>query len=131
MSTTALDYEIVSPEALLAASSAEAIAVPGTEGDFEVLSGHAPFMSTMRPGVVHIKGDDEQRIFVKGGLAQVAPGGLTILAEESIDLASADKGAYAQQLADTREDLGLAKDDQERDRLQSEINWLEALVAAL
>ena len=76
-------FELVSPEKLLISTEVEQVVVPGTEGDFAVLKDHAPFMSTLRPGVVVVTeaSTEVQRLFVRGGFADVSPRGLTILAE--------------------------------------------------
>lgn len=127
-----LSFEIVSPEKLLAQDTAQMIVVPGTDGDFAVLEGHAPFMSTMRPGAIDIYGDDDstvtQRLFVKGGLAQIAPAGLTILAEEALDLDSVDVESVKQAVANLHEDLAGADDEPSRERVQSEIDWRQTLL---
>ena len=128
-----LSYEIVTPEALLSSATADQIVVPGMEGDFGVLSGHAPFLSTIRPGVISILGGPEgdQKLFVKGGLAQVAPEGLTILAEESIPLDTVDRDDLSKSIADTQAALAKADDDTEKKRLSGELAWMQALQAAV
>ena len=79
-------FELVSPERLLMSADVESVRVPGDEGDFVVLSNHAPFMSTLRPGFVVIDGaDGETSFFVKGGFADVGPTSLTVLAEFALD----------------------------------------------
>ena len=91
-----LNFEMVSPEKLLLSEDVNSVTVPGTEGDFTVFAQHAPVLSTMRPGVVDVQKDSgEERIFVRGGFAEVNPGGLTILAEEAIPMAELDKAAIA------------------------------------
>ncbi|MGL4445434.1 MAG: ATP synthase F1 subunit epsilon, partial [Alsobacter sp.] len=80
------NFELVSPERLLFSGEVEQVVVPGMEGDFAVLKGHAPMMSTLRPGVAVItdgKGA-AQRLVVRGVFAEVSGGGLTILAEQAL-----------------------------------------------
>ncbi len=128
--STELAYEIVSPERLLKDATAAAVVLPGAEGDFGVYVGHAPFMSTLRPGVIEIfeqEGGTAERLFVKGGLAHVAESGLTILAEETIDLTSVDGADLAKQISDAEEDLRDASDEQEQSRLETELGWMRAL----
>jgi F-type H+-transporting ATPase subunit epsilon len=80
-----IQFDIVTPEALLASDSADMVVVPGMEGDFGVLPGHAAVMSTLRPGFVEIhKGSSVEKVFVAGGFADVSPNGLTLLAEEAV-----------------------------------------------
>jgi len=81
-----LHFELVTPEKLLRSESAYMVVVPGTEGDFGVLAGHAPFMSVMRPGELAIYSSPTtvtSRIRVGGGFAEVNEQGLTVLAEEA------------------------------------------------
>lgn len=128
--TDTLHYEIVSPERLLKDAEAAMIVVPGTEGDFAALPHHAPMMSTIRPGVVEIyetEGGEAERLFVKGGLAQISPAGLTILAEETLSLDTVNTDELNQKIADTREDIEDAKDDVERAGLEKELDWMLAL----
>ena len=79
-------FSLVSPEKELYAGEAVSVMVPGTEGFFEAMPGHAPQMSTLSPGMLSFKGTDgaEQRFFVRGGFADVTPTGVTVLAELAI-----------------------------------------------
>ena len=89
-----LTFELVSPERLLLSAQVDMVVVPGTEGEFGVLAGHAPLVSTLRPGVISVHDEKTiQRIFVRGGFAEVTAAGLTVLAEEAIDLATLDRSA--------------------------------------
>ena len=128
--TDTLHYEIVSPERLLKDAEAALIVVPGADGDFAALPAHAPMMSTIRPGVVEIfetEGGTPERLFVKGGLAQISPAGLTILAEETLSLDDVDLDDLNKKIADTREDIEDAKDDVERAGFEKELAWMVAL----
>ena len=83
----ALNFEIVTPEKLVRTDSVYMVVVPGTEGDFGVLEGHAPFMSTIRDGDVQIFQSDKgapEIIRIEGGFAEVNENGLTILAERVV-----------------------------------------------
>jgi F-type H+-transporting ATPase subunit epsilon len=83
--------EIVSPERLLVSETAQSVTVPGSEGYFTVLGEHAPLMTTLKPGfITAVVGSASQVFFVRGGFADVAPEGLTILAEEALPLAEFD-----------------------------------------
>jgi len=128
--TDTLHFEIVSPERLLKDAEAAMIVVPGADGDFAALPAHAPMMSTIRPGVVEIfetEGGEPERLFVKGGLAQISPAGLTILAEETLSLEDVDLDDLNKKIADTREDIEDAKDDVERAGFEKELAWMVAL----
>lgn len=79
-----LHFELVTPEKLLRSEEVHMVVVPGTEGDFGVMAGHAPYMSTMRDGelaVYRAAGGEPERIAVQGGFAEVNEQGLTVLAE--------------------------------------------------
>lgn len=85
-----IHFEIVTPERALLAADAHMVVVPGSEGEFGVLAGHAPFMSTIRDGEIRVYSNPStvtQRISVAGGFAEVNERGLTILAERA-DLVS-------------------------------------------
>lgn len=80
-----LHFELVSPERLVRSGAVHMVVVPGTEGDFGVLAGHAPMMSTIRSGELAIytaSGAVPERIRIEGGFAEVSEKGLTILAEQ-------------------------------------------------
>jgi F-type H+-transporting ATPase subunit epsilon len=79
-----LHFELVTPEKLVRSEDVHMVVVPGTEGEFGVLEGHAPFMSTIRDGAVKIyrsEGAAPEEIAVRGGFAEVSASGLTVLAE--------------------------------------------------
>ena len=126
-------FELVSPERLLMDAEVASVVVPGSEGDFTVLPGHAPVMSTIRPGVVEVdggNGGDVERLFVRGGFAEVTPSGLVILAEEAVSLADISRADLERRLQNAREDLEDAKSDDERHMASEAISRLEALLAA-
>ena len=128
-----IQFELVSPERLLVSEPVEMVVVPGVEGDFGVLPGHAPLVSTVRPGTIAVfeGGKVVQRIFVARGFAEVTGERCTVLAEQAVPLADIDRAAVEGELRDAREDLGEAKDDAERTRLESRIAAAEAKLAAL
>jgi F-type H+-transporting ATPase subunit epsilon len=128
-----LKFELVSPERLLMSAEVQQVTVPGTEGLFTVLPEHAPVLSTLRPGVVDVVTVENQheRIFVRGGFAEVNPGGLTILAEVAIPLAELDSAALEQQISDAEEDVSDAQDDETRRRAQESLDHLRELRSAL
>ena len=83
----ALHFELVTPEKLLRSEDVQMVVVPGSEGDFGVMEGHAPYMSTLRDGEIAIyrarPGGEPERIAVQGGFAEVNEKGLTVLAESA------------------------------------------------
>jgi F-type H+-transporting ATPase subunit epsilon len=128
-----LHFELVSPARLLFTGNVASVTIPGTEGDMGILPGHAPVLSTLRPGVVSIdKGSGQpERIFVRGGFAEVNPSGLTVLAETAIPIAELDAAALAQQVRNAEEDVADAKDDEARRRASENLEHLKALQGAL
>jgi F-type H+-transporting ATPase subunit epsilon len=124
-------FDLVSPEQLVYSGEVEHVVVPGTEGEFGVLAGHAPLIAMLRPGVVKILGRDEQDILVVGGFAEVGPEGLTILADRALPLAEIDPGIIAGEIQDAEQDVADATDDATRDRLQHKLDQLRGVQAAL
>jgi len=130
----AFQFELVAPERLLMSEAVDQVVVPGSEGYFTVLKGHAPFMSTLRPGVVDVTpagGGAAERIFVRGGFADVNADGLTILAEQAIPLGEVDAAMLAQEVKNAEEDVADAKDDETRAQRQERLDQLKELQAAL
>jgi F-type H+-transporting ATPase subunit epsilon len=130
----ALKFELVSPERLLLAVEAWQVVVPGTEGDFAVMPGHAPVLSTMRPGMVEIHetaGDAGTRYFVRGGFAEASPTGLTILAEEALAEADLSREALQQAIGNATEDLQDATTDGARARAQESLDHLNQILTSL
>ena len=79
-----LHFELVTPEKLLRSDDVHMVVVPGTEGDFGVMAGHAPYMSAIRPGELAIyksAGTEPEKVAIAGGFAEVNERGLTVLAE--------------------------------------------------
>jgi F-type H+-transporting ATPase subunit epsilon len=127
-----LHFELVSPERLLMSDDVDAVEIPGTEGDMGILPGHAPVLSTLRPGVITVtRGGKDERIFVRGGFAEVNPQGLTVLAEVAIPIAELDAGKIAQQIQNAQDDVNDAKTDEARRRAQENLDHLKALEGAL
>jgi F-type H+-transporting ATPase subunit epsilon len=128
-----LHFELVSPERLLFSGDVAEVDIPGTEGDMGILPGHAPVLSTLRPGVITMTKDDgaKERIFVRGGFAEVNPQGLTVLAEVAVPIAELNAGLLAQEVKDAQEDVADAQDDETRRRAQETLDQLLALQSAL
>ena len=95
-----IGFELVSPEKLLLSEDVEMVVVPGGEGNFGVLPGHALFISTVRPGVIDVYEGNRisERIFVSGGFAEVTPERCTVLADEAMPLSSLDRGQIDESL---------------------------------
>ena len=81
-----LNFELVTPEKLVRSDEVHMVVVPGVEGDFGVMEGHAPFMTTLKDGALEIyksAGGEPERVMVSGGFAEVGDKGLTVLAEKA------------------------------------------------
>ena len=113
-------FELVSPERLLFSGEVDEVVAPGVEGEFTVLKDHAPFMTTLKPGWVHIKGaGKDENLFVRGGFADVAPSGCTILADSALREAEVDAGKLDADIAEADKAIKVAVGDETR-RLASE-----------
>jgi F-type H+-transporting ATPase subunit epsilon len=125
-------FDLVSPEKLLFSGEVTQVDVPGTEGDFGVLAGHAPIVTTLRPGILVIYRDGgELRVVVNGGFAEVGPTGLTVLADMAVPQDEFDVTVLAGVIKDTEEDAAGATDDWRRDKLSHKLDQLRALQASL
>jgi F-type H+-transporting ATPase subunit epsilon len=126
-------FDLVAPERLLLSENVEQVVVPGADGYFTVLKGHAPFMSTLKPGVVDVTraSGEVTRIFVRAGFADVNPAGLTILAEEAIPVADVDAQALAQNVRNAEEDVADAKDPATKAAAETRLQQLREVQAAL
>ncbi len=124
-------FDLVSPENLVFSGEVEHVVVPGTEGEFGVLAGHAPMIAMLKPGILRILGPEEQRIMVVGGFAEVNPDGLTVLADRAVPVDELDPAVLAGEIKDAEEDLADAATDAARDRMRLKVDQLKAVQAAL
>ena len=124
--------DLVSPEKLLFSGDVNQVDVPGAEGDFGVLAGHAPFVTTVRPGIVTLfREGGALKVVVNGGFAEVNPQGLTILADMAVPLEDFDRAQLASEIKDVEEDVADATDDWQRDKLSHRLEQLKTLQTAL
>lgn len=128
-------FELVSPARLLTSMQADMVVVPGADGDFAILPGHAPIVSTLRPGAVEVfaGGSDKasERFYVAGGFAECALDTFTVLAEVAIPMSELDRGHLEQQIKDAREDIEDAKTDEKRQAAEERLSQLEDILHAL
>src|SRR6201997_5756433 len=98
---TTFHFDLVSPEKLAFSGEVDQVDVPGVEGDFGVLAGHAPVVAAIRPGILTvITGGSKQKIIVLGGLAEVSDKGLTVLADVATSLDELDRAEFAETISD-------------------------------
>ena len=126
-------FDLVSPERLLLSDAADMVTVPGTEGYMGVMAGHAPIISTLRPGTITVQGATEGdiRYFVRGGFTEITTQKITVLAEEAIPLAEVNAATLDQRIKDAEEDVTAAKSDAEKARVIEALDDLKQVRAAL
>jgi len=99
-------FDLVSPEKLAFSGEVDQVDIPGVEGDFGVLSGHAPVVAAIRPGILTITtGGKHEKVIVLGGLAEVSEKGLTVLADVATSLAELDRAQFAETVSEMEEGL--------------------------
>jgi F-type H+-transporting ATPase subunit epsilon len=125
-------FDLVSPEKIFLSEEVEMVVVPGAEGDFGVLIGHAPLISTLRPGVIGTYTGDkvDKRIFVAGGFAEVTGERCTVLAEEAMPIEDIDTVEAESRISAAREAIGAAGSDAARNKAEMELAVAEAMRAA-
>ena len=121
-------FELVSPERVLLSEDAEQVVLPGSEGDFAVLVGHAPVIATLRPGVLDIQlPGKKRRVYVSGGFAEVEPDRLTVLAPKTLDADQIERTEVAEELVLAEAELAGAEDDETRRLALEAVGRLKAL----
>ena len=125
-------FDLVSPARLVFAGDVTQVDVPGVEGDFGVLAGHAPLVATLKPGIMTIfASGGTQRFVVFGGFAEISPSGMTVLAEVATPLAEADRGEVAERIRQLEEGRAKLAGDATRDRTDEKIEKFRALERTL
>ncbi|MEM9146401.1 MAG: ATP synthase F1 subunit epsilon [Pseudomonadota bacterium] len=125
-----LTFELVSPERKLASAEAEAVTVPGQEGDLTAMANHAPFLTTLRPGFVAVDGGASGRYFVLGGFAEISNNTVSVLAEEAVEADKLDRAWLNKKLADAERLLSEAGEERAQGALQR-LNDLRAVESQL
>ena len=109
-------FDLVSPEKLAFSGEVDQVDVPGVEGDFGVLAGHAPVVAAIRPGILTITtGGSHQKIIVLGGLAEMSDKGLTVLADVATSVQDIDRAQFAETISEMEAKLA-EKEGSELDR---------------
>jgi F-type H+-transporting ATPase subunit epsilon len=124
-------FDLVSPEKLAFSGEVDQVDIPGVEGDFGVLAGHAPVVAAIRPGVLTvITGGTREKIIVLGGLAEVSDKGLTVLADVATALDEVDKAAFADQISGMEAKLA-EKEGSELDRAIERLDHFKSIQSQL
>ena len=123
-------FDLVSPARLLLSEEVTQVDVPGVEGDFGVLAGHAPFVTTLRPGILTMYRDSgAQRVVVSGGFAEVSDAGLTVLADVAVPVEDVNRDAFAGFVKEAEAAAAAAPDGSQRDKLNLRAAQLKELQA--
>jgi F-type H+-transporting ATPase subunit epsilon len=124
-------FDLVSPEQLAYSGEVEQVDVPGIEGDFGVLAGHAPVVAAIRPGILTITaGGARQKIIVLGGLAEVSEKGLTVLADVATSVEDLDHARFADTIAEMEAKLA-EKDGSALDREIERLDHFKSIQSQL
>jgi F-type H+-transporting ATPase subunit epsilon len=125
-------FDLVSPARLVFAGDVTQVDVPGVEGDFGVLAGHAPVVATLKPGVLTVYAPGgTQRFVVFGGFAEVSPTGMTVLAEVAVPHSEADRTEVAERIRSLEASRDKLPTDATHDRASERIEHFRALERAL
>ncbi len=125
-------FELASPARLVFSGAVEQVDVPGAEGDFGVLAGHAPLIAALRPGILTIReAGNARRLFVRDGFAEVNPAGLTVLAELAVPVEELDAGTLQQEIEAAETRLAEAKEGPAKDRAAERVDQLRQVRAQL
>ena len=109
-----LQFDLVSPERLLASVHAQEVRIPATQGDLTAMAGHAPLITTLRPGIVRVTaGDGETEYVVTGGFAEINGESISVLAERAVSRADMTQEAFRSMVAEAKERLASAKESDE------------------
>ena len=120
-------FDLVSPEKLAFSGEVDQVDVPGWEGDFGVLAGHAPVVAAVRPGILTIiSGGTRTKVIVLGGLAEVSDDRLTVLADVATSIDEVDRAEFADKIAEMQEKLS-EKDGSELDHAIARLDHYKSI----
>lgn len=126
-------FELVSPERLLVSEAATAVLAPASDGYMTVMAGHAPLMTTLKPGVVVVTttGGAERRFYVRSGFADITNASMIVLAEHAVPVEEMDSAQLDRQIKDLEEDVADAKTPEARSKAEDALALLRDARAAL
>ena len=120
-------FDLVSPEKLAFSGDVDQVDIPGVEGDFGVLAGHAPVVAAIRPGILTVTtGSSHEKIIVLGGLAEVSENGLTVLADVATSIEELDRAKFAETITEMEENLK-EKEGSELDRAIERLDHFKSI----
>ena len=127
-----MHFELVSPDRELMSAEVDMVEIPGSEGDFGVLPGHAPLLSVIRPGVINVhSGGQIERIYIDSGFAEVTPESCVVLTEQAVFVKDLNRADLDQRVKDAEEDLADAQTDEARLKAQTALDRLNELRRAV
>lgn len=126
-------FELVSPERLLVSEVVTAVLAPGTDGYMTIMSGHAPAMTTLKPGVVTVTtaGGADQRFYVQGGFADITNDSMILLAEHALPVAELNAADLDSKIRNAEEDVADAKTPDARSKAEQQLSALKDARSAL
>ena len=124
-------FDLVSPEKLAFSGDVDQVDVPGVEGDFGVLAGHAPVVAAIRPGILTVTtGGARQKIIVLGGLAEMSDKGLTVLADVATSIEELDRAKFADEISNMEAKLA-EKEGSELDHALERLDHFKSIQSQL
>lgn len=121
-------FELVSPDRISFSGEVDQVDVPGAEGDFGVLAGHAPLIALLRPGMMTVyAGGVQTKLVVLGGFAEVGPGGLTVLADVASSLEDLDRASLQKQITEIEQGIKEMAQGSELDKEIAKLDHFKAL----
>jgi F-type H+-transporting ATPase subunit epsilon len=124
---TTFHFDLVSPEKMAYSGEVDQVDIPGLEGDFGVLAGHAPVIAGVRPGIVTvIVGDKREKFIVLGGVAEVSETGLTLLTEVATSMDELDRAKFFETVSEMEENLK-EKEGDELDRALARLDHFKSI----
>ena len=120
-------FDLVSPEKMAFTGEVDQVDIPGAEGDFGVLAGHAPVVASIRPGILTvITGGSKRKIIVLGGLAEMSEKGLTVLADVATSIDELDRAKFAETISDMEAKLA-EKEGSELDKAIERLDHFKSI----
>jgi F-type H+-transporting ATPase subunit epsilon len=118
----ALQFDLVSPERRLASLQATEVQIPGADGDMTAMEGHAPTITTLRPGILKVVAVAGTTSYVvTGGFAEITSAGVSVLAERAVPVAEVNAGLFDGLMADARESVAAGMDKDTGDKLLADM----------
>ena len=121
-----VQFDLVSPERRLASLSASEVQIPGADGDLTAMEGHAPTITTLRPGILKAMGTDGVKSYVvTGGFAEISASGVSVLAERAILLEEATSAILDAMMADGAEAAAIMADKDAADKMMADLQAMK------